>query len=352
VNLFLIGAGFDKAATGGKAPLNRELLGKLKQFGEIWISGVQDLIECLRRYPTDDIEKCMTFLDMQIKNKRARGDGDIDLRLQKWLRRALARYFQQQDFCFQRSCLQDAPWLGTFAEKSFSADDMIVNLNYSCFFEGLLDRFEMWSPLGGYSQSILELVYADEDKSRLSVQDLPKKNEGLQNLIVYKIHGSANFVEKGAEIAAEVSSGFFPSISIACYASDPSGRSYWQGGPPYVIAPSFVKIPHVQIGQMMVEVLDRVREARNFVVIGCSLRPEDGFLWLMLTQFFEHWRGRGCRGKIIVVDKDAKGVSERVRSYFQAVHESALSDGILKPLGCVEDSVGELIDLLKPSSSG
>ncbi|MDO9528217.1 MAG: hypothetical protein Q7J27_03565, partial [Syntrophales bacterium] len=61
------------------------------------------------------------------------------------------------------------------------SNDAIVNLNYDCSLEGILDNYEVWSPNKGYAR--IENFFEDS---------LP---ENSKNIRIYKIHGSENFVQ-------------------------------------------------------------------------------------------------------------------------------------------------------------
>jgi hypothetical protein len=71
-------------------------------------------------------------------------------------------------------------------------------------------------------------------------------------------------------------------------------------GRSYLIAPSYVKIPGVEITYLMLDALAASAQAEKLVVIGSALRPEDSFLTVVVTNFLHQpsWRNR----KIIVVD--------------------------------------------------
>jgi hypothetical protein len=119
---------------------------------------------------------------------------------------------------------------------------------------------------------------------------------------VLKIHGSANFVitpyvdtPAYRDINFSFNEEFFPRSAKNTHFEYRAGT-----GTSYVIAPSYVKIPSLAIVYLMLDALRASSRARNFIVIGSALRPEDGFLTVLATNFLRHpaWRTR----KIIVVD--------------------------------------------------
>ena len=58
-----------------------------------------------------------------------------------------------------------------------------------------------------------------------------------------------------------------------------------KGGGPYVIAPSYVKVPRVEIAYLMLEALSESAKANRLIIIGSALRKEDSFLTLIITTF-------------------------------------------------------------------
>jgi hypothetical protein len=77
----------------------------------------------------------------------------------------------------------------------------------------------------------------------------------------------------------------------------------------YIIAPSFVKTPHGDIEHMMIQVFDIARKAENFIIIGCGLREEDSFLWLLLTSYLYHFKNNR---KLIIVDPYAEEIKTKI----------------------------------------
>ncbi|MCX6996497.1 MAG: hypothetical protein NTV49_05305, partial [Kiritimatiellaeota bacterium] len=86
------------------------------------------------------------------------------------------------------------------------------------------------------------------------------------------------------------------------------------GKMPFIIAPSFVKIPHVEIAAMMLDLLNIALEVRNFVIIGCGMRREDNFLWLLLTRFLNC--SLKSRRRLIILDPSAALTWKRISDYW------------------------------------
>ena len=83
----------------------------------------------------------------------------------------------------------------------------------------------------------------------------------------------------------------------------------------YLIAPSYVKDPTLEISYLMLDALRATSVAEKLVVIGSGLRPEDGFLTLLLTNFLHQpsWQTR----RVIIVDPSAGDISDRVKKFWR-----------------------------------
>ena len=284
-NLYLFGAGFTKAVFDD-APFNDELLEKLiSRYPQ------SPLVEYQCRYHARNIEVILTRLDLEtvdLQSERLKQD-------RQKINSEIAEYFQQFRWgrvANTQPCEQD--WLERFAMEVFKPKDAIISLNYDCFLEGLLDYHKMWSPINGYPSSINVGNYNGR---------LPENPEGI---IIYKIHGSENFRLHKTNVSPVLNGELFESYK---------NRSYSQIHPtgPYIIAPSFVKIPHEDIERMMIEVLDVADKAKNFIIIGCGMRPEDTFLWLLLTTFLYR---PDKNGRIIIVDPYADSTKEKINCHY------------------------------------
>ncbi len=288
-NIYLLGAGFTKAVYP-KAPLNNDLL------EAIITNGGKKLLEYRERYESDNIERLLTqidlntFADEQIKKDRVSINNEI------------VAFFSRLRFPVLDGNIPS--WLKTFSKEVLKQNDSIISLNYDCILEGVLDKLEVWTPKDGYTTHI---AYIPTD----SIQSNPK------NIIIYKIHGSENFVESGVignnpnqtDIGFEINESIYPR----------SGKNSFLGGgskdpQPYIIAPSFVKIPHVGIVAMMLDLLDIVRKAKRLAIIGCEMRPEDSFLRLLLTRFLNI--SQDNRKKLIILGPSSEKIWKRISNYW------------------------------------
>ena len=70
----------------------------------------------------------------------------------------------------------------------------------------------------------------------------------------------------------------------------------------------------VEIAYLMLEALSASATAMNLVIIGSALRPEDGFLTLILTNFLRQpsWRTR----RVFIVDPAANAISSRLKKFW------------------------------------
>ena len=286
--IYLLGAGFTKAFFPA-APLNKDLLEAIIENGGNKIAEYHD------KYQTDDIEQLLTQLDLnaisneQLRKDRTTIEGEISTFFAKF------RFTEFED--------PIPKWFEKLAHKILKENDSIVSLNYDCFLEGALDNLGEWSPHEGYAR----------------VQTVPTDSipGNAKNIKIYKIHGSENFVESSVigKNPAQTAIGF--EINESIYPRS-GANSHLGGGAkdprPYIIAPSFVKIPHVDIVDMMLELLDISQTAKNLVIIGCGMRPEDNYLWLLLTRFLNKLLER--RKRLIILSPSADEIWKRVSKYW------------------------------------
>lgn len=284
--IFLLGSGFTKAAFPA-APINSELVAAI-------VEHFQKKTQ-IQRYAehfgdSNDIEEILTRLDLDAaKNDKAAAD-------RKLIDEELASYFRC--FRFTETVLIGNSWLVDFATEVLGKNDSIITLNYDCLLEGLLDHAGVWTPNGGY--------YGVDN---VLTEAIPNPI----GITVYKIHGSehfriSSFFDKPEQsaIAYEFDETIFPRSAVS---------SHFGGGinsGPYVIAPSFVKFPHRQIAMMMLRVLEVAQQAENLVIVGCGLRREDSFLWLLVTRFLL----RKSQKELIIVDPNAAEIEQRVHQYW------------------------------------
>ncbi len=287
-NIYLLGAGFTKVACP-KAPLNNDLL------GAIITNGGEKLLEYQGKYESDDIERLLTQIDLdsladeQIKKDRTSINDEI------------SAFFSGLRFPVLDGNIPS--WLKRFSKEVLNQNDSIISLNYDCILEGVLDKLEVWTPNDGYTSWI----------RGFPTDSIPSNPN---NIIIYKIHGSENFVESEiVENPDQTGIGF--KIDKSIYPR--SGANSSLGGGiieprPYIIAPSFVKIPHVHIAAMMLDLLDVVRKAKRLAIIGCGMRAEDSFLWLLLTRFLEMCQEN--RKKLIILGPSSKEIWKRISNYW------------------------------------
>lgn len=320
MNLFIIGSGFTKAIFP-EAPLNNELLAALSSENSDCASQV-----LLKKYKTNDIEIALTKLDADIATSSYENE-QLFLELQDIRHKIeidLGNFFTS--YRATHELLVQSPWLNEFMQSALSDGDIAISLNYDCVFEGALDCIGRWSPKGGYGFFQHGLIDDSAyDKSPVTV---------------LKIHGSTTF-------------------RIAAYADKPSCRAvnfvfdeyyfpvsaknthfgYGLGSSEtYLIAPSNVKVPTVEMTYCMLDALKAASESQNLVVVGCGLRPEDSFLTLLLTHFLRQpkWRER----KIIIVDLHANKIASKIKDYWGVNIEEC----VLPIEGNMENSIDQLKD--------
>ena len=277
------------------APLNNDLLDKLIEYCEKK-NIPTPLKKYKQEYKTDDIEIILTKLDLEIAGSRPNTTKNLtDNRIT--IERQIAPYFWR--FSFNEEVFSKNKWLSDFT-KLFSNNDAIVSLNYDCFLEGLLDYYELWDPMG----------YVN-----IANPQFQSEPPNPRNILVYKIHGSSNFRissailrEKGQKvIVLIINDNFFPRSGKYTGFGDSNET------PLYIIAPSFVKIPHVQIAGIINKAIKVAPYAKNMVIGGCSLRPEDNSVWLIITSFIK--KELPTTKNLIIIDPDANNIKDRVESY-------------------------------------
>jgi hypothetical protein len=296
MNLFIIGSGLTKSIFP-MAPLNADLLSKLETDKSDCVAKKLSL-----KYETNDIEIALTKLDSDISTSYYK-----DIYLHDYLKNirhnietSLGNYFLT--YRATPDLIKQHPWIEQFTKNVFSDGDVAISLNYDCVFEGLLDCLGKWSPISGYGFLRNPLI-EDSDYS-----DSPVK--------VLKIHGSTSFkISKYFDKPESKAINFIFNESIFPVSAQHTNFGFGLGkGETYLIAPSYVKIPSVEITYLMLDALKAASGSNNLIVIGCSLRPEDSFLTLLLTHFLRqpNWKER----KIIVADINAKVISNKIKKYW------------------------------------
>ncbi len=281
--LFIIGSGFTNAATQGVAPLNKDLLQSIQ-------ATVPDPWKSLTaRYASNDVEVTLTKLDMDILGDP---DNTVLCNLRKKAEASLSNFFTQ--FRYNEAILKESPWLLDFVRGAFNKNDTAVCLNYDCLLEGLLDRCELWSTYDGYSKT-----YA--------IQSVPI-DATCSPVTVLKIHGSENF-HRDAVPGSQTDKAFSFTTDESIFPVSGKARFFCPLGKDAeeaVIAPSFVKVFPSPLLCLMEEALDAALDAETLVLIGCALRPEDTFLYLLL------WRFLGASKRIFILDPYASDLSRRI----------------------------------------
>jgi len=320
MNVFIVGAGFTKAIFPN-APLNRNLLEALA------LKSPASVCQALRdRYKTEDIEIALTRLNVDVALSQ-----DQNLKeLRRGIESELADYFNS--FCASEDLMAQSQWLTHLIDGTFLPGDVAISLNYDCVLEGALDCRGKWSPNGGYGSSLDNTWMCNDRPSKTPVT-------------VLKIHGSASFIiapyaDKPTASAVNFvfDECFFPRSAKNTHIGYGAGT-----GRSFLIAPSYVKIPTVEISYLMLDALTATAQARNLVIIGTALRPEDGFLTLLITSFLRQpsWLSR----KIIVVDPAAESISNRLKDYWGV----NVSSQIFPIQGQLQNSIARLLAVIGDS---
>jgi hypothetical protein len=318
--LFLIGCGVTKAAFPN-APSNDQLLRRLI---ESETCPTLDKYRKLCGWSGDSqIERFLTHTDLSWL-----GDKNYEEARRK-INSEIASFFKQFRY---PQCPDNAKvWLAQYA-KILIANDCIVSLNYDALLEGALDTELAWHPKGGMGRVTNPL---------LENGDYHVNPMGISLL---KIHGSEYFVESDiykderdrTYLAFSADPSIFPASAQYSYLS-PTGVARSQ---PYIIAPSFIKVWHYQIVLLMLDALDAAERVEHFVIIGCGMRPEDSFLWLLLTRYTEGTTGQP-RQVIIVDPNNAQSIKDQLLSYIPMKE-----DDVITLNGGIESSIDQLRSLL------
>ena len=108
-----------------------------------------------------------------------------------------------------------------------------------------------------------------------------------------------------------------------------------------------MKIAHVDIAAMMLDLLNVAEAAKNLVIIGCGMRPEDNFLWLMLTRFLN--KILEPRHRLIILSPSAEVIWKRISDYWVG-DICSFSDICLIPCG-VEAGIHTLASAIERQPS-
>jgi len=343
--VYLIGAGFTKNAFPD-APLNDDLLSILNGGG---LSNNILFNKLKNQYDTDDIEQFLTYLDIDTISKKK---PELTS-LREDINKELAEYFRK--FRFSNYRYDEDNWVLKFAKDMLRKNDLILTLNYDCFLEGAMWKAGVWSPNGGYSQYINNTI----------CPSTIGPNEELKNIVLYKLHGSENFMQGDIIGASNKSMGkehfwvcpliddsIFSNIKAHLGACDSQSRG------PYIIAPSYIKMPHVQIGSMWTNALRLVSKATRLCVMGCSLREEDMLLKLLLTAFvYKNEKSFGdeidtdkefLENKVLIIDPEAKRLEKLLKEKILLLNQFSAAPHILSVEMSIEEYVkGEEMKCLR-----
>lgn len=315
--LFIIGSGFTKGLVDN-APLNNDLLGVISSNGDGAAREIQ------ARYG-DDIEVALTRLDLDISENR---DIAHLLDLRRKIEQAISAFFITYRFGAQISCLAAKPWVRSFISSAFSPGDVVVSLNYDCLFEGLADDNGLWSPNGGYGDSM---------------QSVPTE-DGKSAITVLKPHGSENFRREPALGHDEINCFEFE-IDESLFPRSGKGRHFCttrRSNKPGIIAPSYVKVYPSILISIYLNALGLADSANRLILIGCSVRKEDQLLHTLIWRFIQGLV-RDTERRIIILDPGAKEICGRLNSIFEYPIYSAVYP-VEKSL---ENGWNELVALLK-----
>src|SRR6266540_765826 len=286
-SLFIVGAGFTRAVFPA-APLNNGLLGQVigskndSTLARVWAGyGSKE----------SDIEMLLTRFDLDLMNKAScftKEDRDA-------ISGEIAEFVKR--FRYKK----DVKWLHPFVDETIADSDVIISLNYDCFLEGFLDAHGAWTPNGGYSDDI--------QNASESLDDSPVDNP--RGIRILKIHGSESFrlipfrdKPESMTVGAVVNDELFP-------VSGKNKHFGYSNARPYVIAPSFMKQFMVELQFLVVEAIRCAESAKNLIIIGCGLRPEDSHLWLVISSFLKNkeWKKK----RIFIVSPHASDTKERIK---------------------------------------
>ncbi|MCB1215302.1 MAG: hypothetical protein KDK66_07480 [Deltaproteobacteria bacterium] len=270
------------------------------------------------QYKTDDIEVALTKLHLdkasqETSKKQIEGEVCAEI----------GKYFKT--YTVNQGLIDRKPWLKKIVEKVFQAGDIVISLNYDCVLEGILDLIGKWTPNGGYGNWITNQESHEFYKSPTQI---------------LKIHGSCSFQyapfwdnPDSGSIGFQLCEEFFPK----------SGKNKDFGmldGKTYLIAPSYVKITAVGINYLMLEALEASAKAQKLIVIGSSLREEDAFLMLLVSNFFHQkdWEKR----KMIILGPDADKIKEAIKQFWGVKME----DRIKAIKSSLQEATDQLIESL------
>jgi len=281
--MFLLGAGFSKIISGGKAPLGAELFKNLKDRLNP---------DILNKYGNagDDIENYLTFIDLEVLSN----SDDREILLEE---REKIKNYIIDILSLNKVKGDDDTCIKSFA-RLLKSGDVIVSLNYDILLEHYLWIEGKFSPKDGYTDNI-------------SIHPAGLDELGDSLVKVIKPHGSMNFhegevlgEEERTTINLEIVMDDFPGSRIGRIGYLPE---YTRGKK--LILPSYIKneIYHLSMFRLCQMAYTEAAKSTKLIIIGSSLREADFFIWTLLSYLFDN-----VNKKIILVDCDAKDLKQKI----------------------------------------
>jgi hypothetical protein len=146
------------------------------------------------------------------------------------------------------------------------------------------------------------------------LDDSPVDNP--RGIRILKIHGSESFRLVRDQRTQELSIGVVVNDELFPVSGKNKHFRYMNSAGPYVIAPSFVKKFMVELQFLLVEAIRCAESARNLIIIGCGLRPEDNHLSLVTSSFMKNkeWKEK----RILIVSPHASRTREKIKKAWGA----------------------------------
>jgi hypothetical protein len=71
----------------------------------------------------------------------------------------------------------------------------------------------------------------------------------------------------------------------------------------------------VELESLLLDATRLARTARNLIIIGCGLRPEDSHLWLVLTAFMNNrqWKEK----RTFIISPHASATANRIENFWR-----------------------------------
>lgn len=279
-NCYLLGAGFSHELSCSKLPLLIDLGKEIDHLIDADLKQKYD-------YSPETLERFLTYLDLRTKSDPSSAESRASEKITAFL---IERFGTEK---FKDSII---PLGEEFVNKVLKHDDIVITTNYDCLLEYIMCKSGMWTPNGGYSEIVQNTLFNEQHI----------KNQSLRNIILLKIHGSVNFLEccplnedgekelSHSFISVKIEQETFPSL----YANFGIIKKAIKGQ--YIIGPSYVKTIHPQILKLWTLAFKKVSNIESLVLIGTSLREEDTFLSLLLSNI-------QCK-EVMVVNPDYENI--------------------------------------------